>query len=100
MVNDKLIKEQLRQTQIMTILSEKRTVLSELRTWITMILLPLSIMTASLAILKYNENVKPKLFTSMLVFSGLFVFIVFYFIIKNLKELFKLNKRVHKIDLP
>ena len=100
MAADKIIKEQLRQTEIMTMLSEKRTILSELRTWITMVLLPMSIITASLAIIKYNPVIKPTVFNIIIIFSVVFICAIIYFIMKNLRDLFKLNRKIYRIELP
>jgi FtsH-binding integral membrane protein len=97
---NQLEKEQLRQTQIMTYLSEKRTILSEIRTWVTMVLLPISIITAIIAIIKTGFFDAGNILGYILVFSALFILVIIYFIIKNIKELFELNKRLHKIGLP
>ena len=95
-----LEKEQLRQTQIMTHLSEKRTILSEIRTWVTMVLLPISIITALLAIIKTGFFDAGIIMGYILVFSAIFMVIIIYFIIKNVRELLRINKKLHKIGLP
>lgn len=100
MAANKIIKEQLRQTEIMTLLSEKRTILSELRTWITMVLLPISIITAALAIIKYNPFINTNIFNIIIIFSIVFICAIIYFIMKNTKDLFKLNRKIHGIELP
>ncbi len=93
-------KEELRQAKIMTILSEKRTILSELRTWITMILFPISFLTALLAITKSLNIGSNMLFLTVFIFSIIFIMVIIYFSINNLRKLYELNKKIRGIELP
>lgn len=100
MVNKLVLEEELRQTQIMTILAEKRTILSELRTWITMILFPLSLVATMLAITKSFNFYNNLFFIIVIISSIILVLIIIVFVFKNIKKLFSLNKKINDMDLP
>ncbi len=89
--------QSIKQEKIMTLLSEKRTVLSEFRTGITTLILPLSIITLLVATSKYY-NIKeiPYMFTSLIVVCIILFLIGGYLTIKPMSRLREIDKKLRK----
>ena len=89
--------QSVKQEKIMTLLSEKRTVLSEFRTGITTLILPLSIITLLVATSRYY-NIKeiPYMFTSLIIVCIILFFIGGYLTIKPMSRLKEIDKKLRK----
>src|SRR3989344_1067520 len=93
------LKSEMRESKVMTLLSEKRTILSEIRTWVTMFLLPLSILTVILGISKFYDVSKLlEIIIIVLVICFLLLIILAYYLSKSLLKLFEFNKRIKRYD--
>ena len=89
--------QSIKQEKIMTLLSEKRTVLSEFRTGITTLILPLSIITLLVATSKYyNIREIPYMFASLIVVCIILFFIGGYLTIKPMPRLREIDKKLKK----
>lgn len=96
---DYYLRKEIRESKIMTLLSEKRTILSEIRTWVTMFLVPLSILTIILGISKfYDVSRLLEIIIVVLVVCFLLLIILAYYLSKSLIKLFEFNKRIKKYD--
>ncbi len=97
--SDYYLKNEMRESKVMTLLSEKRTILSEIRTWVTMFLVPLSILTVILGISKFYDISKLlEIIIIVLIICFLLLIILAYYISKSLLKLFEFNKRIKKYD--
>jgi len=93
------LKSEMRESKVMTLLSEKRTILSEIRTWVTMFLLPLSILTVILGISKFYDVSKLlEIIVIVLIICFLLLIILAYYLSKSLLKLFEFNKRIKRYD--
>lgn len=93
------LRQEIKQTRVMTLLSEKRTILSEIRTWVTMFLIPLSILTVLVGISRFFDVSRlVEIIITVLIICFLLLIILAYYISKSLLKLFEFNKKIKKFD--